>query len=49
MTADEIVRRFHLAADPVYGRAGSEAILASVDGLDRTPSAAGLLRTLQPG
>ncbi|MGK3203177.1 MmgE/PrpD family protein [Amycolatopsis sp. MEPSY49] len=48
MTAGEIVRRFHLAADPVYGRAGGEAILACVDGLDRAPSATGLLHTLQP-
>ncbi|WP_134733960.1 hypothetical protein [Amycolatopsis nivea] len=48
MTAAEIVRRFHAAADRVYGRAGSEAILACVDRLDRTPSASGLLRALQP-
>ncbi|WP_336158733.1 MmgE/PrpD family protein [Amycolatopsis sp. VC5-11] len=48
MNAAEIVRRFHAAADRVYGRAGSEAILARVDRLDRTPSASGLLRALQP-
>ncbi|MBB2498549.1 MmgE/PrpD family protein [Amycolatopsis echigonensis] len=48
MTADEIVRRFRRAADPVYGRAGSEAILASIDRLDRTSSATGLLHALQP-
>ncbi|WP_083933999.1 MmgE/PrpD family protein [Sciscionella marina] len=48
MTAVQIVRRFHLAVDPVYGRAGSQAILDCIAGLDRIPLSR-LLETLQSG
>ncbi|RNF92146.1 hypothetical protein, partial [Streptomyces botrytidirepellens] len=47
MTADEVIGRFHLAADPIYGRAGSQAIVGRIDELDRSPSLSGLLRVLQ--
>ncbi|WP_406631653.1 MmgE/PrpD family protein [Amycolatopsis sp. WGS_07] len=46
MTADEIVQRFRSAADPVYGHAGSEAILGCIERLDGAPSTAELLEAL---
>ncbi|WP_329045627.1 MmgE/PrpD family protein [Amycolatopsis sp. NBC_01488] len=48
MTVDEIVQRFHVAADAVYGHAGSVAILDLVQCLDRARSVADLTRALQP-
>ncbi|WNF01288.1 hypothetical protein PS467_41090 [Streptomyces luomodiensis] len=47
MTTEEVIARFHLAADPIYGRAGSQAIADRIDELDRSASLSGLLRALQ--
>ncbi|WP_262705549.1 MULTISPECIES: AAA family ATPase [Streptomyces] len=47
MTADEVIGRIHLAADPIYGRAGSQAIVGRIDELDRSPSLSRLLSVLQ--
>lgn len=49
MTVDEVIARFHLAADPLYGRAGSQAIVGRINELDRSPSVCGLPRALQAG